>query len=131
MIFVDTGVWFALAVPTYANHVRLQNWNDSNSEPLVTTDYVLDETLTLLRYRGENRRALVMGERLLNGTAASVHMVDLSSILAAWEIFRKFGDKQWSFTDCVSYVVMQRLGISSALSLDQHFRQFGTVSVLP
>jgi len=49
----------------------------------------------------------------------------------AWNVFRRFTDKAWSFTDCVSYVVMQRLKISTACSFDEHFRQFGTVAVVP
>jgi uncharacterized protein len=131
MIFVDTGVWFALAVPTDPDYGRLRKWLESNKQPLVTTDYIVDETLTLLRARGENSRALVIGEQLLNGTVASVHKVDLPDILAAWEIFKRFADKEWSFTDCVSYVMIQRLHVSIAVSLDQHFRQFGMVTVLP
>lgn len=27
---------------------------------------------------------------------------------AAWEVFQKFEDKAWSFTDCTSRVVMER-----------------------
>ncbi len=49
----------------------------------------------------------------------------------AWEIFSRFRDNEWSFTDCVSRVVMGRLGISVAFAFDEHFRQFGTVSVVP
>jgi predicted nucleic acid-binding protein len=45
--------------------------------------------------------------------------------------FRRFADKDWSFTDCTSCVVMQKLGITTACSFDHHFRQFGTVSVVP
>lgn len=40
-------------------------------------------------------------------------------------------DKQWSFTDCTSRVVMERLGIQKVFAFDDHFRQFGTVTVVP
>jgi uncharacterized protein len=43
VIFVDTGAWFAAFVPNDADHVAADRWLSSNSEPLVTTDYILDE----------------------------------------------------------------------------------------
>ena len=49
MIFVDTGGWFASIVPTDKNHDKARNWFLQNREPLITTNYVVDETLTLLR----------------------------------------------------------------------------------
>jgi uncharacterized protein len=49
----------------------------------------------------------------------------------AWDIFQHFIDKEWSFTDCTSRVVMERLGIPRAFAFDDHFGQFGTVTVLP
>ncbi len=50
---------------------------------------------------------------------------------AAWAVFTAFNDKQWSFTDCVSYAVMKRLGITSAIAFDEHFKQFGFAVVKP
>jgi hypothetical protein len=52
-------------------------------------------------------------------------------IPAGWEVYRRFADKQWSFTDCVSKVVMDRRGIRTAFAFDGHFRQFGTVTTVP
>jgi len=49
----------------------------------------------------------------------------------AWEIFATYQDKGWSFTDCVSRAVIDRLGLATAFAFDEHFRQFGTVSVVP
>ena len=46
-------------------------------------------------------------------------------------MFRDYADKDWSFTDCTSKVVIDSLGITTAFSFDQHFRQFGTVTVVP
>jgi predicted nucleic acid-binding protein len=49
MIFVDTGAWYASAVPDDDDHPAARNWLDGNTLPLLTTDYVIDETLTLPR----------------------------------------------------------------------------------
>ena len=51
MIFVDTGVWYSLLVPKDPNHQRTVKWFDSVAQPIVTSDYVVDETLTLLLMR--------------------------------------------------------------------------------
>jgi len=53
MIFVDSGAWFATAVPSDRRHVEARLWLAQNSEQLLTSDYVVDEILTLLRARGE------------------------------------------------------------------------------
>ena len=99
MIFVDTGAWFAAAVPSDPNHPAASRWLAGNNEPLLTTDYVVAETLTLLRARGEITRAL----------------------LHAWKIFKRFDDKDWSFTDCTSKAVIERLGVTRAFAFDHHF----------
>jgi predicted nucleic acid-binding protein len=52
MVFVDTSAWFAAVVPTDSDHLHAARWLAANSERLLTTDYVVDETLTLLRARG-------------------------------------------------------------------------------
>ena len=61
MIFVDTGAWFAAFVPNDSDHAAAAAWLEQNVEPLVTTDYVLDELLTLMKRRGEFSRALQLG----------------------------------------------------------------------
>jgi hypothetical protein len=54
VIFVDTGAWFAAFVPKDADHSAARAWLAGNEAPLLTTDYVLDELLTLLRMRGKS-----------------------------------------------------------------------------
>lgn len=131
MIFVDTGAWFAAAVPSDPDHPAASRWLAANAGPLLTTDYIVDETLTLLRARGERTRALLIGEVFFDGRLAEIHRLDESDITLSWEVFKRFDDKGWSFTDCTSLVLMRRLGISQAFAFDAHFEQFGSVTVLP
>jgi predicted nucleic acid-binding protein len=131
MIFVDTGAWFAATVPSDPNHTHASRWLAGNAEPLLTTNYIVDETLTLLRARGERTRALRLGEGFFNSRVAEVYTLDETDIALAWEVFRRFDDKDWSFTDCTSKAVIERLGIQQAFVFDNHFRQFGTVQVVP
>lgn len=131
MIFVDTGGWYASIVPTDPNHSAALNWLNHNSVPLFTTDYIVDETLTLLRARGERQRALHFGLNCFEGNVAVVYHLTEDDVGLAWNIFEQFGDKDWSFTDCTSKAVMEKLGITSAFAFDRHFEQFATVTVVP
>ncbi len=131
MIFVDTSAWFAAYVPNDAHYPAADALLHSTVERLITTDYVLDELLTLLKARGEFQRALVLGEQILHGSAARLEWVQPTDVLQAWQVFLTHKDKAWSFTDCVSRVVMERLGITRAFAFDDHFRQFGSVTVVP
>jgi predicted nucleic acid-binding protein len=131
MIFVDTGAWYASLVPTDPNHAKAAAWLSTNRSRLLTTDYVIDETLTLLRVRGERKRALLFGARLLSGELAEVHKITAADLTLAWETFERFDDKDWSFTDCTSRVVMRERGVTVAFAFDPHFRQFGTAQVSP
>ena len=131
MIFADTGAWFAAFVPNDPDHETASDWLSQNTEVLVTTDYVLDEPLTLLKRRGEFERAVRLGECILGGTVARLEWVTPADVEIAWHVFRQFRDKQWSFTDCTSRVVIERLSINTAFAFDEHFRQFGNVAVVP
>lgn len=131
MIFVDSGAWFASLVPTDPDYAAAVAWLGKNREPLLTTDYVVDETLTLLRARGQYPRAITLGTNLFSGAMATIYYVAQADIQLAWQIFRTFADKEWSFTDCTSKVVIEKLSLATAFSFDQHFHQFGSVLVVP
>ena len=131
MIFVDTGAWFASIVPSDSDHHAASKWLSTNKTPLITTDYVIDETITLLKMRGEIRRAMMLGERLLRGELAQVHFLTREDIIRGWNVFSHFKDKEWSFTDCTSKAFMEQLHITQAFAFDHHFKQFGSISVVP
>jgi len=118
MVVVDTCAWFALFVPSDPDHRRLRDWFAANQEPIFTTDFCIDETLPLLRVRGEAARAV-----------ARVHFVSPEHVHRAWIVFQQRVAAGWSFTDCTSSVVMSDLRIPKAAALDVHFRQFGVVVV--
>ncbi len=135
MKFADTGGWFALFVPGDINHAAALAWFAQQRQPPLTTgyviDYVIDETLTLLRARGQAEVALNLGQQFFDGALATVYYLTEDDIQQSWQVFRRYADKYWSFTDCTSKFVMEKLGITEAFAFDQHFRQFGTVTVVP
>lgn len=131
MIFVDTSAWFAGAVAEDINHPAAARWLEQNVEPLLTTDYIIDEVLTLLRARGQPAAALMLGRQFFTGTIATVHYLTEAELLEAWHVFGTFSDKTWSFTDCTSKVLMEQLRINRAFAFDRHFPQFGGVNAVP
>lgn len=81
--------------------------------------------------RGQFQRALEIGPALLSGDVCHLEWITQDDVRVAWQVFSTFHDKEWSFTDCLSRVVIERLGIVTAVAFDEHFLQFGTVAVVP
>jgi predicted nucleic acid-binding protein len=131
VIFIDTSAWYASSSGRNVNHQEAKRFLTSVQERLVTSDYIVDETLTLFRSRGENQHAIAFGIEVIDRSFADIITITEQDFADAWDIFQRFADKAWSFTDCTSRVVMERLGIQRAFAFDDHFRQFGTVAVLP
>jgi predicted nucleic acid-binding protein len=131
MICVDTSAWYAIFSRRDVNHAAAPQTIRSVREQLVTSDYVVSETLTLLRARGENHRALLFGQRVVEGGWAMIERMEEQDFAETWRVFQTFRDKSWSFTDCSSRVLMERLAITRAFAFDEHFRQFATVTVIP
>ena len=57
--------------------------------------------------------------------------MDRSDIRRAWEHFRGAPLRDWSFTDCTSRAVIERLHIKHVLTFDHHFREFGGLTIVP
>ena len=130
-VFVDTGAWFAYFVRRDPDHPAAVEWMRRNRQPLVTTDFVFDELVTLLALRESRRVAAAAGDLLWTQQVADLEQVVQGDLTEAWDVFRRFQDKEWSFTDCTSKVVIGRLGITEAFAFDHHFEQFGTVTRVP
>jgi len=80
---------------------------------------------SLIRYRISPQAAVTFGESLLKSSIVSIVDVNLEDRLKAWEVFKKYGDKELSFTDCTSFVLMRNLKIHKAFTFDEHFKQIG------
>jgi uncharacterized protein len=126
--FVDTGYLIGLEAADDQHHTAaLRHWRAYvRSRPqLVTTSFVLDEVATFFNSRGRHAKAVEVVERLIRSPSVRVVHVDEDLFGAAWTYFRSREDKRFSLTDCISFVVMERLGIESALAFDTHFVQAG------
>jgi predicted nucleic acid-binding protein len=121
-LFVDTSIWYAAADSSDLSNARAKAIL-SSGDTLVTTDHVLIETWTLLRYRIQRSAA----ERFWDGLRSGVAMIEpvcLADLEAAWSIGVSWSDQDFSIVDRTSFAVMNRLGIDRAASLDNHFAVF-------
>lgn len=94
MKFADTGGWFALFVPSDINHAAALAWFAQQRQPLLTTDYVIDETLTLLKARGQAEVALNLGQQFFGGSLATIYYLTEDDIQQSWQVFRRYADKE-------------------------------------
>ena len=92
---------------------------------LVTTDYVLDETLTLLRLRLGLPAARDWWDRVSQSPRVTIADIDAELRDRAMDWFFRYEDKDFSFTDCTSFAFMKQQKIREALTTDRHFRQAG------
>jgi len=129
-IFIDTSAWFAIKDVGDAGYASAMNFM-SQRPHLVTTNFIIDETITLVRAHLGHRDAVDIGERLWRGEMATIIWITREDEQAAWELFRRYDDKDFSFTDCTSFVVMRRLGITQAFTFDDHFGQTGEFVCVP
>ena len=129
MIFVDTSAWFARFVPDDPDHLSTIELFAKNKSPLITTDYCVDETLTLLQIRNRPKLAEAAGQLLFDESLAKLHFLTRHQIERAWILFQQHISNGWSFTDCTRKILIDEFHIKTAISLDKHFLQFGVTIV--
>jgi len=134
MIFVDTSAWFALlnekaaerpeAIATFGEIER-----GGYGAP-VTTDYVLDETFTLLRQRVGLEPVARLSTLLQQSPSIRRVRVGDSVFEESLRLMLSRPDKKWSFTDCTSFVTMRETHIARAFTWDHNFTEAG-FEILP
>jgi predicted nucleic acid-binding protein len=131
--FVDTSGFYALLVTrdeTHETAARLLRNTEKRRGSFVTTDYVLDETATLLVARGLGHLIPPLFQTTHRSQACTVEWTGPAEFEQAAAFLSKHLDQGWSFTDCVSFLVMRKRRLSSALTKDQHFIRAGFTALL-
>jgi predicted nucleic acid-binding protein len=90
-----------------------------------TSNFIADETLTLLRYRAGRGPAVQFGDLLYSGKLCRLEHVTKADQKTAWRLFLQYRDHCFSFTDCTSFSLMKPLRIETAIAIDSDFRGFG------
>lgn len=133
-VFVDSSAFLSLEDPderSYEATSRAFRELVSSGAHLLTTNFVFDESYTLILTRLGRHRAVAWGESARASKLVELVRIDEDHEQAAWELVLAFEDKDFSYTDATSFAVAQSLEIEEALSLDRHFREYGRLRVLP
>jgi len=132
-IFIDTGGFFAALIdkdPAHIHALPEMTKLKSGKSRWITTDYVLDETATLLRAKGFYSSAVQLLGLQQSSVVLKVAWIDTSRFENAYKIFTTYKDQNYSFTDCTSFAVMKELNIKSVLTTDRHFEYMGFKKIL-
>lgn len=132
-LFVDTSGWMSLADESDPIHGDCMMVRDKWLEQggiLVTSDYVMDETLTLIRMRMGIDAAERWWEQVDESPRVRWEWINTERAEKARAWFFKWRDKSFSFTDCTSFTIMRELHIKKVLTGDRHFKKAG-FEILP
>ena len=132
-VFVDTSGFYALVAKGDSAHAAASAFlrrAAGKKRRFFTTDYVLDETATLLSARGLRHLVAQVFEIVLNSKACAVEWMDPEKFSETRGFFSKRADQAWSFTDCFSFLVMRELAVSEALTKDRNFQEAGFSALL-
>jgi hypothetical protein len=130
-LFTDTSAFIAIEDTDDENHTLALEYREKiqhGETPFIrlyTSNYILDESLTLLRMKCGHEVAVAFRETIEASKLINILWVDEATEKIAWEIFKKNRDKDFSFTDCTSFALMKREAIHTAFTFDKHFSQYG------
>jgi uncharacterized protein len=132
-VFVDTAAFVALSVRRDSLHqvaTSMLRQSTSAHQRMVTTNFVVAETHSLVLARTDRRNALIALD-LIDQTVEYVERVLRKDEIQARKILEHYDDKTFSYTDATSFAVMRRLGLTEVFTFDQHFAQFGFSPLKP
>ena|SRR5438445_5141179 len=125
-VFADTFYFLALLNPTDHAHAKAVAFTSSNTIRMVTTGWVLTELADALARSRRGRSEYLSTLADLEADAdATILACDRMLMNEGTQLYAARLDKEWSLTDCISFVVMQKEGLTEALTGDHHFEQAG------
>jgi predicted nucleic acid-binding protein len=130
-VFADTGYWAALLNPKDQLHAKAGEVSSGLGRVrILTTEMVLDELLAALS-KVPLRPYAIRGVEAIRSNP-NVEVVPQTSLqfVSALDSYRSVSDKEWSLTDCASFVLMRERGLTEALAHDHHFEQAGFIALL-
>jgi predicted nucleic acid-binding protein len=130
VVFVDAGAFVARYHSRDQYHQQaVDHWKllEQSGGQCFTTSFVLDEVLTLLARRTSYPFAAARARTFWGSSALSIIRPDEVDEHLALRFFEKYADQRVSFTDCVSFAVMQRLPLKAVFGFDRHFVDAGFI----
>jgi uncharacterized protein len=130
MIFADTYYYLAILNPRDQGNASASEASERHGRHFVTTHWILAEVGDALARVEDRPKFLALLDALVADRGVEIVAADDQLYWEGVQLFRNRPDKNWSFTDCTSFVVMEKMGIRDALTADIHFEQAGFVALL-
>lgn len=127
-VFVDTGGWVALRYRRDHFHAKARailRRLQSDDLGMVTTEWVLAESVTLLKARGAVDDALALGEAVQAGRLGYLAESTPDRRRRTWELFVRYRGRRVGWVDCASFAVMEELGLTQFFGFDEDFVRAG------
>ena len=128
MLFVDTGGWLAVLDPRDKYHqpaVAFYRVALKRYSRLVTTNLVVAETyIAVLRAAGHQKTVSFL-DLIEDATSVKCIWSDQKLEALARDILRRYDDQDFSYTDAVSFALMEQQGLVEAFAFDHHFSVAG------
>lgn len=132
-VFVDTGGWIAITVVRDQFHKQAASYYRKLSKkeiPLVTSNYVLAETYTRIRYDDGHLKALQFHSLIIQAIKLGrphLEWVTPTIRQEAWRTFEHYQDQVFSFVDCTSFVIARKVHAKEIFGFDQNFNTVGFI----
>ena len=125
-LLADTSALLALAMRDDRNHEAAVEFVRRNPQArFVVTELIVNEVATRVRARAGAGQAAALARSLLDSRRYELLFVDMELLRGAVERLARLSDKRLSLTDCASFELMDQLGLTSAFTFDNDFRDCG------
>lgn len=123
--FADTFYFIAALNPYDQAHHRVLDFSRSHRGTIVTTSWVLMEIANTFAKVVQRRGVVCLLQELVKNPKIRIIPADQQGFDLGFKLYSERLDKDWSLTDCISFVVMREEGLTVALTGDHHFEQAG------
>ncbi len=124
-VFADTSFYLAVLNPRDVAHAKALQVGQSIERPVVLSDFILLELGNSLSRLSQRELFAKLVPHLRSHPNVRIIPASRDLLERGFELFSRRGDKEWSLTDCTSFVVMREEALSEALTTDHHFEQAG------
>ncbi len=129
-VFADTYFFIAAVNSRDADHAAALDYFGRDQLRFVTTAWVLSEVASALAPRSSRTAFIKLHNNLRNDSAVEIVPPTPELFASGIDLYASRPDKEWSLTDCISFVVMHAKDIREALTGDHHFTQAGFTILL-
>jgi len=130
-VFADTSYYLALLNPTDQHHKAACRWTSDFAETSVTTAWVIAELANAMSKTANRPFFLSLLHDLQTDRRVTIVPPNKDLFDGGLDLFSRRPDKDWSLTDCISFLVMEEQGLKDVATLDRHFAQAGFNIVMP